>query len=415
VIGGGVLAALLLACPAPAQPPPGSESAKPPAPAKEDKSIPKDHEPTLEEVLAQALKDNPDIRVAEAKRQEAEAMLSKTRLQVMQEVVGLYSGWKRAKANVAAAEQKLARLHQLQANHAVSAEEVALAEQNLTSAKAALESKEAEMALLLGKPPGKAVSAVAFSPDGKILATQTLDGTVRLWDAATGKQLPAPQSTPLPSSMADKLRKALDMPVKVDYPRTPFTDVLADLEKQVPGITFHNLLQRYKDANPPISLHFTEPLPLRAALQAVQDDFDSATSNIGRIAFVVREYGILVTPAQFVPPGAMHLQDFGRGELPGDKPKPPAPSGARNPPPEPVEGKVTAIDTGSGLVTIDIGGEAGLARGHTLEMYRLKPAPRYLGTLRIIEVRASEAVGKMEKKIAEVEAGDQVSSQILGK
>src|SRR5436309_9636032 len=36
---------------------------------------------TLEELLAQALKANPDIRVAEAKLREAEAELNRTRLQ----------------------------------------------------------------------------------------------------------------------------------------------------------------------------------------------------------------------------------------------------------------------------------------------------------------------------------------------
>src|SRR5437660_737827 len=44
-------------------------------------------EPTLEEMLNKALKDNPDIRVAEAKVREAEAELNRTRLQVTQKVL----------------------------------------------------------------------------------------------------------------------------------------------------------------------------------------------------------------------------------------------------------------------------------------------------------------------------------------
>ena len=40
-----------------------------------------------------------------------------------------------------------------------------------------------------------AVSSVAFSPDGKILAIGDRDGTVRLWDLATGRQLGSPLSS----------------------------------------------------------------------------------------------------------------------------------------------------------------------------------------------------------------------------
>src|SRR5438477_8495528 len=43
--------------------------------------------PSLEELLTRALKDNPDIRVAETKVREAEAELNRIRLQVMQKVV----------------------------------------------------------------------------------------------------------------------------------------------------------------------------------------------------------------------------------------------------------------------------------------------------------------------------------------
>src|SRR5206468_7820042 len=58
-------------------------------------------EPTLEEMLTNALKDNPDIRVAEAKVREAEAELNRTRLQVTQKIVALQQALLAQKAEVA--------------------------------------------------------------------------------------------------------------------------------------------------------------------------------------------------------------------------------------------------------------------------------------------------------------------------
>jgi hypothetical protein len=86
----------------------------------------------------------------------------------------------------------------------------------------------------------------------------------------------------------------------------------------------------------------------------------------------------------------------------------------RNPPPEDVEGVVKATDSQSGYITITIGSDAGLSKGNTLEVYRLKPNPQYLGTLRILDVRPNEAVAKLvgSARRGQIQVGDRVSSNI---
>jgi hypothetical protein len=84
-------------------------------------------------------------------------------------------------------------------------------------------------------------------------------------------------------------------------------------------------------------------------------------------------------------------------------------------PPEDAKGLVKEIDAKSGLVTISIGSDAGLAKGHVLECYRLKPEARYLGKLRILEVDHHEAVGRLVsgQRLHPLQSGDTVATNIL--
>jgi hypothetical protein len=94
-------------------------------------------------------------------------------------------------------------------------------------------------------------------------------------------------------------------------------------------------------------------------------------------------------------------------------------AGGRNPPPENVEGLIKTIDPRSNRMTLTIGSDAGLSRGHTLEVYRLNrmvpDQSKYLGTIRIVEVTATQAVGQPVGRLAAPpQPGDQVSAHIFG-
>jgi hypothetical protein len=82
-------------------------------------------------------------------------------------------------------------------------------------------------------------------------------------------------------------------------------------------------------------------------------------------------------------------------------------------PPQDVEGVVKKVDASSGLVSISIGSDAGIAKGNTLEAYRLTPEPKYLGMLQVLEVRPDQAVCKpFTKSMGRLQAGDRVASNI---
>lgn len=88
----------------------------------------------------------------------------------------------------------------------------------------------------------------------------------------------------------------------------------------------------------------------------------------------------------------------------------------KNPPPDDIRGRVTITDESSGFVTINLGSDNGVTKGNTLEVYRLKPRPQYVGTLRVYDVRPNEAVGKLmgTGPRGKILKDDEVASRILG-
>jgi DNA repair exonuclease SbcCD ATPase subunit len=82
-----------------------------------------------------------------------------------------------------------------------------------------------------------------------------------------------------------------------------------------------------------------------------------------------------------------------------------------NPPPaDNIQGAVKEVK--DNLVVIDIGSDQGLQRGQELEVFRLKPQAKYLGKLRLVEVRPTQSVGQIVNPKEKVQTGDKVTSRI---
>jgi hypothetical protein len=370
----------------------------------------------LDEMLARALKDNPDIVIADAKLREAAAELNRTRLQVTQRVVTLQHALEAQRALVQSAT---ADLHNAQVSaDAIPAASLATKQQSLIAAKAKLAEIEAELPYLLGKQPEQRLSwqlrARLSGPLDSDVSRITVPIDIVTIDRRVSVAHLESANKTVPGTIADKIRKALDTPVTVDFKDKPFPDVLKDLQQKVKGVNFQ--ISKV-GLEPPdemkVTLHY-EDLPLGAVLQALADTFPEMRAPFEPtpgLHFVVRDYGILAT-FYTLPPGALLIDEFWKG---GDGTHKPESGAAKNPPAKRVDGEVKASDP-RGLVTVNIGADAGIAKGQTLEVYRLKPSPKYLGTIRILEVRANEAVGRpiAAHPTEEIKIGDRVTSEILG-
>lgn len=88
-----------------------------------------------------------------------------------------------------------------------------------------------------------------------------------------------------------------------------------------------------------------------------------------------------------------------------------------NPPPNKVKGTIVEVSPReTGLVTLSVGAEDGLQTGHTLEVYRLKPEPKYLGRLRVVSVQPRRAAARLEdartRARVTLRPGDAVASEL---
>ena len=424
---------------------PDSESVQPvpatkqPAASKGDKA----EGPSLDEMLAAALKGNPDIRVAEAKVHEAEAELDRVRLQVMQKVISLRPSVDGQKGAVKRAEVAYESMSKAVDNKQASQDELRLSAASLAQEKGKLAALDAEIQSLAGRVghgfaqggiiEGKesvvlplsgsafrnrlAAVEVAFSPEGKTVSAQGADGTVRVWDAQTGKLMtlftPATgAANSAKGPMAERIRQALDKPITLKVQNGSLAEILGIIRQQAPGIPFHTVMGE-EEMSRKLNLQF-DSIPLGALLQAVEDSFQAT------VWFFVRDYGILVTSSD-APAGAVNIHNFWKGSIDGGGKLNPgwgSKSGAsdgRKLPPE-VEGIVKEVDEKGRVGKIGLGSDAGVSAGQTLEVYRLEPEPTYLGAVRVISVQPAESVVEQVSPFrTTIKSGDRVTSSVQKK
>jgi hypothetical protein len=102
----------------------------------------------------------------------------------------------------------------------------------------------------------------------------------------------------LEGTMAEKIRKALDRPVKLQFRGDPLEDVLTQLSETSSIPLLNNVPEEVRRAG--VKIHLSQEVPLGGAFQALEDTFP--------IRFGVREYGLLV--AEKLPPDVIPVHVF---------------------------------------------------------------------------------------------------------
>jgi hypothetical protein len=311
----------------PGQPPKAADD------KKADKKVEKKPDPT-DAAIAAALANDPDVRMAKAKIQLAEAELAKARQVVTLKIVALKGKIDQLKVEVRTAEDRVAWSARMVEKGLIQQSQLLADRDKLEAAKANLATAESEWKLLTGVIVGSGDPAA-----DKVLQVWPVTDLVDTPDAAA--RLRAYQTLMLQARNAlkgpipDRLRAALDKPVKLGAKgeKITFEKALEVFKKEagldVPVRGRYPTWPRVKSKTTnelqtlPIELTLEgEELPVGAWFQLFEDNAVLAQPSTP-VRFYVREYGLLISYADTAPPDAPSLTEFWKQKPPAKEVKEP--------------------------------------------------------------------------------------------
>jgi hypothetical protein len=351
-----VFGLVLVAVAAVGQPPPPGGDKKP----ADKKDAEKKADP-VEALIAAALANDPDVRMARAKVQLAEAELAKARQQVTVKVVTLQAAIREQKTVVATARETATLTERLGVTGQAPQREVVAARGKLEAAQAVLAKLETELQLVTGGGPGGL--GLAAAPDDAIHRDAASRGmTCAVCHMVTGARAGAADpggadpavlaglawlgvhggvkpggadpnqfflhafrgaggEMAIRGAIPERIRAALDKKVTLapKGEKVPLDKALEVFKKEagldVPVRGVGDLV------TPPVVVSQGEEMTVGAWLQLYED----YSGGLGR--FYVREYGLLFTIKNSAPPDALTVTQFWKaqpapkGEKPRDDPE----------------------------------------------------------------------------------------------
>jgi len=217
-----------------------------PGPAGPEKNLPGG----LDELIATALRQNPDVLVAEAAVRHAQATLNQVRLKTAQTVASLHVDLRAARAHLEARRGRLAEIRKLVEAGNVSQAELRKAAVSLAEADAAVARIDAKLRYELGMDREGDESATTRAPD-------TLPAV------ADGAPRPA---------MPDELRAVLRLrQLSPRWNGTPLSEVCDELEKAAGGavnLVVDQAIQRLR-----VHLILQREVSINEAMTALAESF----------------------------------------------------------------------------------------------------------------------------------------------
>jgi hypothetical protein len=275
-------------------------------PPQQPKAAEKKADPT-DAAIAAALANDPDVRMAKAKIQLAEAELAKARQMVTLRALAVKAAVEEHKAAVTQHEDRVTWAERMVKLGNMTQAQMIAERDKLAAAKAALARAETEWKLLTGGAAGAAdpTQAQAIAA-GLTWLTKNQDSGHA--DAATLYYLAmqaARERTAVKGPIPDRIRAALDKPVKLGAKgeKVTFAQAAAAFKKDA-GL---DVPVRENARLEPI-VSEGEELPVGAWFQLFAD------GNLD-VRFLVREYGLLVTPKAMAPPDALGVIEFWKQKL----------------------------------------------------------------------------------------------------
>ena len=283
-------------------------------PAKDPKPAEKKAVDPLDALIGSALANDPDVKMAHAKIQLAEADLAKARQAVTLKVMALHASIQEQKRIVAAAQVRVDFVARLVATASTPQSELMDARDKFESAQAKLAQLETELKLLTGgtrvaggggwdfhKAHPIANWNAGCASCHQVPVGEKHDQLGEVVRSLIGRDRLLRELLQAPAGpISERIRAALDKPVRLGAKDAKVTlEQALEIFKKEAGLDVPVRV----DAKITLIVSLGEELPVGAWLQLFAD-------GTPETRILVREYGLLVTHKNLNPPDAISVFDF---------------------------------------------------------------------------------------------------------